>query len=230
MNITILLDRSYKSLSVHQSNKLYTFLLQLLQNLEVDQNKHKYRIGAYGSSAFFLCKTGANRYFPYSIQPHFSAAHQEWTEEFKGEMLELLQGHPFAIQGPNNVRDVLYQVTSGRVPYAADHVVILACWDLEPSSLYTSTIAAIKQTASVTLVNLLHKEVEPTKVAQKLFHLSEKFKLYKKTKCLTSFELLHVNMLVFLKKRAPVLLEEEGFDQSRPCAAPESGCFAKTCD
>lgn len=227
MNITILLDRSYKSLSVHKSNQLYTFLLLLIDHLDVDQNKHNYRVGAYGSSAFFLSKTGASQCFPYSIKHHFEAPHQAWTEEYKRDLLDLLKGHPFAIQGPNNVREVLYQVTNGASPYAADHVVVIAHWPMEPS--YSSTVTVMKQTASVTLVNLQKKGVDPAKVAQKLLTMSGKCKLYKRTQCLTAFEVLHVNMLGFLKKSAPTLLQE-AFGQSPPCEAQESDCSAKTCD
>lgn len=237
MNITILVDRSYQSMSLKNSNKVYRFLQQLVEHLPVLADgsvamRHKYRFGSYGTSTCFLCSMATVPHmsflyapFSYIFKPHFDTPHQVWTDAVKADMKEMTTSSPFPPQGENNIRNVLHEVTHGHPMVAADHVVVIACWPLEESHY---TLKVMRETASVTLVNL-EKWCSPKKVAHYITSMREKVPLCKRTMSFTRLEQLHISMLRFLKERAPVVLQEE-YGQLPPCAAPKSDCSAKICD
>lgn len=240
MNITILLDRSYKSVatSPRDCTRTYSFLREMLGCLSI-KTKNKFRIGAYGCTTSFLCRMkntipkdkDIRTDFVYEMKAHLDTPHQVWTEDTKAELLFLLKGQPFQTQGYNNVREILEQVTQGSAEMAADHVVIIACWPLYESR---DMLSVMRQTASVYLINLNKHWVTPEKVAKKLKTMSSKYLVAKKNKSRTPYEELQLSMFTFLRERAPVLLEEmygKKFTdrQLHSCATQESGCFAKTC-
>lgn len=258
MNITILLDRSYKSLTTSQldCSRMYTFLSEVMKRMSF-RTKNKFRLGAYGSTTSFLCpitsikkplqtdsekeqtdfkKEQRRTDFVYHLKSHYDTPHQVWTEDTKAELLFLLKGQPFQVQGHNNIREMLQLVTHGAPEVSADHVVIIACWPLSETPDLQNIM---QQTASVSLVNLNKKSITPDKVANKLHNLSEKYLIAKKTKSRTPYEELQFSMFVFLRERAPILLEEaygpaktvtqSPTRLSHPCEAQGSGCSAKTC-
>lgn len=217
MNITILLDRSYKSAAASPSDslRLYRFLSALVERIPV-KTVNKFRFGAFGSHCTFLCRNVPSEEqqldqklradFVYQLQNHLSTPHLEWTEDVKAELLFLFKGHPFQALGYNNVREILQHITQdGSAAVKADHVVILACWPMFENA---GILDVVRQTASVTLVNLNRHWITPEKVARQLQKIHEKFKMKPQNKSLTPYEKLQLSMLDFLKQRAPVLLEE----------------------
>ena len=213
MNITILMDRSYRSSS--DSLRMYKFLSEVVDRLPL-KTPNKFRLGAYGSTMSFLCPIapeplkkypgGLRTDFVYQLKSHTETPHQTWTPDTKAELLFLLKGQPFHTEGFNNVRLILEQVThEGSAKTKADHVVIIACWPVYESSDW---LQVMRQTASVHLFNLNKTWVTPEKVAKRLQRLSEKTALTERTKLLTPYEELHLSMLTFLRERAPKLLEE----------------------
>lgn len=218
MNITVLMDRSYRSaMCATDSTRMYKFLSDLVMRLPFKTN-NKFRFGAYGSTVAFLCPTynksdkveKVNNTppvdFVYQLKGHVDTPHYTWTPDSKAELVFLLKGQPFQTEGYNNVREVLSHVTQeGSDKVKADHVVIISCWPMFENSHWLSVM---RQTASVTLVNLNHHWVTPEKVAKKMQKIAEKTTVIQKTNTLTPYEELHVSMLRFLRERAPVLLEE----------------------
>lgn len=214
MNITVLIDRSYRSaMCATDSTRMYKFLSDLVMRLSF-KTKNKFRFGAYGSTVAFLCpiyKTDKENNtrpvdFVYQLKGHVDTPHYTWTPDFKAELVFLLKGQPFQTEGYNNVREVLNQITQeGSDRVKADHVVIISCWPMFENSDW---LTVMRQTASVSLVNLNHHWVTPDKVAKKLQKMTEKTTVIQKTRTLTPYEELHVSMLRFLSERAPVLLKE----------------------
>ena len=216
MNITLLLDCSHKSVtsSVDQSNRLHSFLAKVLTRMSL-QTKNKFRLGAFGATASFLCCTETSdtlaiqktprEDFVYHLRSHLDTPHQVWTEDTRAELLFLLKGQPFQNHGHNDVREVLKFVTQGPPEFQADHVVIFTCWPLCDTK---PMLSVIRQTASVTVINLNKRDVTPDKVAYKLQRVSEKYSLTPKNKSRTPHEDLQYGLMRFLRERAPVLLEE----------------------
>lgn len=219
MNITILLDRSYKSAAAAPSDslRLYKFMRALVERIPV-KTINKFRFGAFGSHCTFLCRKkpsgdqkahldkGRRTDFLYQLENHWNTPHLDWTEDVKAELLFLLKGHPFQAHGYNNIREILQQVTQeGTAEVKADHVVILACWPMFENA---GILDVMRQVASVTLVNLNKHWVTPEKIARQVHKLHEKYKVKSQNKTLTPYEKLHVSMLEFLQERAPVLLAE----------------------
>jgi hypothetical protein len=233
MNITILLDRSYRSLSPVTTNLMYRFLYTVLERLSV-KTSNKFRVGAYGQTMSFLCpkvqeiRSHPRTDFVYSLKSHNDTPHQTWTEDTKAELLFLIKGHPFHCHGHNNIRDILTEVTQGAAPMAADHVVILAHW---PIAEARDMLTVMRETASVTFINLHSRNaLAPDRVAENLESLTQKTLLIKKSKCHTPYEKLQQSMLLFLTTRAPQVLAETYGHPPPPCAGQESDCSAKTCD
>jgi hypothetical protein len=221
VNITIIIDRSFQSFGVVKSAKLYSLLCQVLENIWTHKKRTvKYRFGAFGATACFLSSDDGP--FKYSLKST-DAPHEVVTAKSKVELIEALQGQPFPLLGVCNIRDVLQTLFSKQDPLVvADHVVVIASWT--PSPITTDTWLVMQQTGSVSLVNLEQPVPSiPQDVSLKsIWFVSDNtaFQLCKqmrkalkhtptpqfKVQSLTSYEMLHISMLVFLKERAPFYL------------------------
>ena len=153
MNITILMDRSFRACTTDVARTLYAFVIQLLQHLK-PKNKNgdvlKYRFGGYGSTVCFLSPTTKFGPFPYVLEGRHTA-HQELTEQSRQDLKDVLQGQPFPTLGTNNIREALLQVgASGGA--ATNHTIVVAYWEPGPSTADTWNV--MQSLGSVTLVNL----------------------------------------------------------------------------
>lgn len=232
MNITLLLDCSYTSVatSAGQCSRLHRFVADVINRMSL-KTENKFRLGAFGATASFLCctetldsasqsattQTTPRTDFVYQLRPHLDTPHQVWTEDTKAELLFLLKGQPFQNHGHNDVRGVLKLVTCGPPQVSADHVFIFTCWPLSDTK---PMLSVIRQTASVTVINLKKRNITSQKTAYKLQNVSEKYSLTSKNKSRTPHEDLQYSMIRFLQERAPVLLEEAFGPSGSPSAVP----------